>query len=1383
MRRLFPLAILVIAAASLLLAAGASAQTVETHALASSFNGHDANGAKAFEAESLEKIAIDDATETVYVGGKNYIYKFNSSGVSQPFSAMAPETVIKEGVSTSIYTVGDLAVDNTGGPDQSRIYAFSSGEPIRAYEPSGSQLTGGGFPMANTFNACGLAMETNGDFWLRSNDGPAVQYEPDGTPTGSEVEFEGFNFSCAIAVDGAGNFYIPQYSNGGAVDKYDSSGHLVQRIDGSGAQTGFAVDTSNGQLYVATKNTINQYSPSGELLDSFGTLQEPTAVAVDPVNHDVYVLDYGPPAVVQKFTPSGTTITVPDVTTEPISELTRVGAKLHGTLKPDGSPITGCVFEWGHAEYGGFTETSPCAEGNSFAAETAVSAVIESAEPNTEYEYRLRVTNGDGPGYGKIQTFKTPVAIKDITTEPATGVDFSHATLHGSLDPEGIETEYWFEYGPGYSLETESPHITVSSSGTLNAELPLSALEAGTSAQGQEFGFRITAENYAGRTYGEFLTFTLPPAVKGVATGTVDELSLTSATFHGSFEPQGTETHYYFEYGATASYGGYAPVPPPGEVASGSGVENVSAHVTGLPEGSIVHYRIVAVNSTGKTAGEDAAVRLGEAPTISADRANEVNTDTTVLEAVINPNNRETTYHWEYGLEDCETTVCQQTEPQTIPSGGTGVPIRHTLEGLTPGATYHFRLVAENALGSSHSEDHFFITFAPESGVDTCPNVLERKQTGAAATAHCRAYELVSAANTGGYDVESNLIAGLEPLPGFPNADGKVLYSVRYGAIPGSGNPTNKGGDPYLATRGPNGWTTEYVGMQANGSLSAVPFASTVLEADQQLGAVAFGGPELCSPCFEDGSRNIPLRIGSGPIEKGMVGSENPAAEPAGEIAKTFSADGDDLIFGSTARFEPSGNEGSLSIYERDLAAGATQVVSTMPDGSTMPGSGTAELDVSADGSRVLVGRQVGTDAAGNPYYDLYMHVGDDPHSVLVADPPDGVLYAGMSADGSKVYFTTPDALGDDTDSSADLFRADVTATGATVTRVSTGSGGSGNSDLCHPVSNSDGNHWNEPGSSSAATCGVVAIGGGGGVASESGTVYFLSPENLESGSGAVADQPNLYSAQPGSQPQFVATLDPDDAVVRDAVAAAGERNSADFQTTSDGGFATFVSRTSLTPSNNAGHDEIYRSEAGGALACVSCIPSNAAPSSDTELTENGLNLVEDGRVFFTTKEQLVLRDTNRLEDAYEWDEGHVSLISTGLDSNDSGLLTASADGKDAFFFTRQTLAPQDENGGAMKIYDAREDGGFLFNPPPRPCVASDECHGPGTQQAPPPAINTIEGTGEPQPPIGKAKKPVKCHKGQVKRQGKCVKKNQKKGKQSKKKAGRHGRGKERQHG
>jgi hypothetical protein len=175
---------------------------------------------------------------------------------------------------------------------------------------------------------------------------------------------------------------------------------------------------------------------------------------------------------------------------------------------------------------------------------------------------------------------------------------------------------------------------------------------------------------------------------------------------------------------------------------------------------------------------------------------------------------------------------------------------------------------------------------------------------------------------------------------------------------------------------------------------------------------------------------------------------------------------------------------------------------------------------------------------------------------------------------------------------------------------------------------------------------------------------------------------------------------------------------------------------------------------ASGDLDCVSCLPSEAQPSADASMPTHGLGITEDGRAFFNSDDQLVLGDQNGKKDAYEWSGGQVGLISTGVGSAPSSLLTVTHDGRDAFFFTRETLVDGDHNGQAMKLYDAREEGGFFQLPPSPPCRASDECHGPGTQAAPPPPIGTYRGTG------GNVKpKPKRCKKGSVKRKGKCVKK------------------------
>ena len=65
--------------------------------------------------------------------------------------------------------------------------------------------------------------------------------------------------------------------------------------------------------------------------------------------------------------------------------------------------------------------------------------------------------------------------------------------------------------------------------------------------------------------------------------------------------------------------------------------------------------------------------------------------------------------------------------------------------------------------------------------------------------------------------------------------------------------------------------------------------------------------------------------------------------------------------------------------------------------------------------------------------------------------------------------------------------------------------------------------------------CGAVAFAGGPGVAPGYGAIYFLSPERLDGASG-VQNEPNLYLSEPGQAPRFVATLEPSNPAIADAV-------------------------------------------------------------------------------------------------------------------------------------------------------------------------------------------------------------------------------------------------------
>ena len=772
-----------------------------------------------------------------------------------------------------------------------------------------------------------------------------------------------------------------------------------------------------------------------------------------------------------------------------------------------------------------------------------------------------------------------------------------------------------------------------------------------------------------------------------------------------------------------------------GEVLTGSSDIAVTAPVAGLEKGTRYWVKLFAANSANEIVSDGGPEKFfaQSKPIPSQEFVSKVNTDGANFNSTIDPNGGRTWYYWEYGPT---TSYGQKTaerrlrrenateyeEPTSLTESFT---VSDLVSGFEPGKPIHFRAVARNEQGTTFGPDQEFITYVQE-GEPSCPNSLVRQQTGSALLLDCRAYELASTSYGGGHDVVSSTIAGQKPLVAYPDASGRLLYSLDSAVVPGAaGDPTNLGRDPYVAVRGASGWTTSYVGLPSGGMAEPGAFGSPLLEADSGLGQFAFGGADICDPCFADGSINIPLRRSGGSIEKGMAGSLNPAANPAGEVRRLFSGDGSTFVFGAEKKFEDKGNEGSVSIYKRDLQSGVTRVVSTMPDGSTMTGAGIAELGVSTNGDRVLVGKLV-KGSGGNESFDLYMNVGGDPKSVQVVDSPSGVIFNGMTDDGSKVYFTTPDQIAGDTDSSNDFFVAEVGAT-STITRLSTGTGGSGGADSCAPVGN-----WNS--ASGGPDCGTVAIAGGGGIAGGDGTAYFFSPELLDGAGNGVLNQPNLYVVEPGSPPHFVASIDSgpvDNPAVVHGVLDSATHSYEDFQVSPDGQYALFSSVESLTGYTNQGRSELYRyATATDALDCASCAPTLAPALNDVRMTPYGLSMTDDGRVFFTTKDSFVLRDTNGKTDAYEWSSGKTQLISSGLGPADSALLSVSADGKDAYFFTRDLLSRQDGNGSAVKIYDAREGGGFLFEDSPQPCAASDECHGAGTEQPGAPNINTATGEG-----------------------------------------------------
>jgi hypothetical protein len=188
---------------------------------------------------------------------------------------------------------------------------------------------------------------------------------------------------------------------------------------------------------------------------------------------------------------------------------------------------------------------------------------------------------------------------------------------------------------------------------------------------------------------------------------------------------------------------------------------------------------------------------------------------------------------------------------------------------------------------------------------------------------------------------------------------------------------------------------------------------------------------------------------------------------------------------------------------------------------------------------------------------------------------------------------------------------------------------------------------------------------------------------------------------------------------------APGDLTAPAISVTADGTRLAFESVMSLTGYDNtdvntgSADTEVFLYDAvANHLICTSCNPSGARPLGSSLLTpleafgeQDRLEghrphyLSEDGSwLFFNSFDALSPRDTNGREDVYEYEGGHVYLISGGTDSENSQFADASASGGDVFFTTAQPLVAQDRDP-RLDLYDARVGGGFPSPVVPAPCA------------------------------------------------------------------------------
>ncbi len=914
---------------------------------------------------------------------------------------------------------------------------------------------------------------------------------------------------------------------------------------------------------------------------------------------------------------------------------------------------------------------------------------------------------------------------------------------------------------------------------------------------------RVYVSDYNNNPPSEFVEIFGPDVVvPDVVTGSASQVGPTGATAGGVVNPDGIAlADCRFEYGTDTFYGQSVPcVPAAGAIPVDSSEHAVSATLTGLAPGTTYHFRLAATNANGANVGSDATFVTPPAPSVEGAVALNVTGSSADLSARVNPNGYDTTYRFEWGVSAGYGHSVPVPDGD-VGAGVSGVPVATHLPGLTTDTTYHWRVVAQNANGTTTTGDHTFIY--SQSGTGLPDN---------------RAYEMVSPPRKNAALIGNGVFI-LPPDVGDGGSRVTGSSIQCFGGAVGCNANRALQGDPYLFSRTAGGWVTTPLAPSAAGLFADQPSNEPELVgADAGTALFSVGTPPAGEDDWwargSDGSF-----VDDGPVSPPASGANGP---PRGITVATV--DLSHVAWGVSSGwtllrwpFESSVGD-SVSVYEYvgggNLAPvlvgvsgglGSTDLIS---DCGTFLGSviGGRIGAMSADGRTVFFTAVKCASGSGVnagvpvPVDEVFARI-DESRTILVSgrSPVDctGVCqgsaarnagFVGASADGSRVFFTSAQQLTNDASEGDSSTATDCSQVG-----------GSGCNLYQYDFAGSGGR------SLVAASAGDSSGGGPRvqrvlGISADGSHAYFvakgvLSTTANDQGRVARDGGENLYvferdAAYPDGHVAFIGTL-------------SGSEPPADSEVdvSPDGRFLVFTSRALLTADDTSlsGASQVFRYDAvsrvltrisigdrgfndnGNRQGSTPCFGSFC--SEDAGIAHPDVNVPDpirldptmshDGSfVFFESPVALApgALDDVRVgtssggtptyaENVYEYHDGRVYLISDGRDTgnvaragqdegSDVVLIGSDATGANVFFATSDRLVSQDTDT-ELDFYDARV---CTSNDP---CVAAPSvpagCLGEGCHGTPPPApqvagVGSVSFAGPgnlPAPAPVAAKKPV----------------------------------------
>lgn len=912
-----------------------------------------------------------------------------------------------------------------------------------------------------------------------------------------------------------------------------------------------------------------------------------------------------------------------------------------------------------------------------------------------------------------------------VSIDAPSAVSYTSAHVSGEVDPEDQETSYRFQYsanpeGEGWFDAAFQGPLAAGSGGT-PVEDDLTGLKPGT-----EYFVRLVAENADGLTISaepnpSFTTLAVaPPSVSILAPSSVTG---SSAHFEGQIDPEAPggnpaafDVNWHFE--CTPACPGLSG----GTIPADSSSHTVEADTTGLKPATAYEVTLVAENAGGQaSAGPEAFSTPTVAPEIVSFYPGPLYTEANFF-ASVNPGGLETSYHFEYGTT---TAYGQSTPTKSIPAGSDPVAIKAGISGLSPDSDYHAKLVVSNAEGTVESGDRAFTTQS-DTVQGNCPNEAVRIQQGSQRLPDCRAYELVSAVDKNGVDVQSPIQI---------SEDGSAVAWTSLGAYADSVGANAE--VPYVARRNEAGsWTTKsffpsYNGVYRPGYLAYLggySFSDDLRlmsfvtngsfdPADDDTEATEYGTFQKLD-VYRVGEDREATWISHG--SEGVGPNDLLEAQTVG-----MSRDGSAVFFKTTESLSPEAPPGGQQLYR--WTGGTVQLVGRDENGvplqsAYLGANSTAVFPSTGDAGRLPDSTAVSRNGedfvyAGNPGggipSQLYLHKADgsiirissSQRAGEEGDPAnEPAAFVHATGDLAIIYFRSAAQLTDDAPFGGGDYSYDVSTEKLTFSNVDD-----------YVNSSFEGGFMN---------------------ASEDGElIYFASVKALAPGATEEPGRLNMYMKEPSGY-TYIGRLSLDDtSFIHGPVNTVADTGGG---ISTDGTKLAFFSRYPLTGFDTEEKTQLYLVDADTEqVTCVSCSKSlghsgGVASPASSDYGIDGRILSADGRILvFGSTEPLVPDDSNDAADVYEYSDGKLRLLSDGNSQADSTLVGMSTSGKDVFIRTRASLVGADGDRGLYDIYDVRVGGGALEAEAPFPCGGSS-CQ--GTPAIPPiatpPGSRAVDGPG-----------------------------------------------------